>query len=110
MADKNYFMTQQTFVKEQQKKTRLDQFCAQGLKIMKKWNRYKSPHQGLKIAHEFYRWLTQASERDLNLLKGRHLITVAIDKLDELTNQPKGRVRMGKVPAKKYKKILERYL
>jgi len=64
----------------------------------------------LKIAHELYRWLTQASERDLNLVRGHYLITVAIDKLDELTNQPKGRVRMGKVPAKKYKKILERYL
>jgi len=77
---------------------------------MKKCNRYRSPHQRLKIAHELYRWLTQASERDLNLLRGHNLITVAIDKLDELTNQPQNNVRMGKVPAKKYKKILERYL
>lgn len=102
-------MSQQTFVKEQQK-MRVEQFCAQGKEILNKCTRYRSPYQRLKIAHEFYRWFTQASERDLNLLRGHYIITVAIDKLEELTNQPKNRLRMGKVPAKKYKKILERYL
>ena len=102
-------MTQQTFVKEQQK-MRVEQFCAQGKEILNKCVRYRSPYQRLKIVHEFYRWFTQASERDLNLLRGHYIITVAIVKLEELTNQPKNRLRMGKVPAKKYKKILERYL
>lgn len=110
MADKNYFMTQQKFVKEQQKKTRMEQFCAQGSKILDKFTPGQSQHKRIKLIHEFYRWLTQTSERDLSLFKGRRIITLSIDRLEELTNPPPNIMRMGKVPAKKYKKILERYL
>jgi hypothetical protein len=93
-----------------EQKMTVEQFCAQGKEILNKCARYRSPYQRLKTAHEFYRWFTQASERDLNLLRGHYIITVAIVKLEELTNQPENHLRMGKVPAKKYKKILERYL
>lgn len=108
MADRQYLQSQKVFIKEQHDLIK-GTFVTKVKNMLEECMRTRSLHARLRKVHVMYRYITESSDQVLFLMSSSRFIRAAVDKLDQLVN-PSGKVRMGKVPAKKYKKVLERYL